>query len=134
MNDLHALKLLQRASNQLEIANEEINRPSEDVVCYSICFRAKCSLTDLLISYLIINDIDSSAANNLEDLQKMCSAIDKNFADLEFASMDCHPTKIKNEEHYCLGIERVKECLRIANRVKELVWQEYKKNEKKYSN
>ena len=134
MSNTDVLKLLQRASAQLKFANKELCRPSEDVVSFCICSQAKCSIADLLSSFLLMKGIDISHAENLEQLRKMCSEINENFSKLDFSGMDCHPTKIPLEEHYCMGIERVKECLKIANQVKEVVWNFYRNERRKYLN
>ena len=39
VTDLDALKLLKRATSQLQRTDEESNRPSGDAVSYSICFK-----------------------------------------------------------------------------------------------
>ena len=134
MNNINIIRLLQRATDSLRLAEEESNRPSGDTVSYCICHHSKQALADLLMSFLLMNGVDASGTGRLEDLRKMCSAIDKNFEGLEFEGMECHPTKIENEEHYCLEIARVEECLKIANRAKDMVWLAYRKKEKNYSN
>lgn len=134
MRELNAIKLLQRGTAQLEFANEEVNRPSEDVVSLCICSQAKSSIADLLSSFLLMKGIDFTHADTLEQLRKKCSDVDDDFSVLDFTGMDCHPTKIPNESHYCFGIERVKECLRIANEVKKLVWIAFRNERTKYLN
>ncbi len=130
MSDLNAYWFLHRANSQLENANAELNRPSDDIVTFSVCHRSKGIIADFFRSFLLLHGVQNKNTENLESLRCACATIDLRFSDLELRLMDCHPTKTDDDHNYCLDINRVKSCIQIADDVKNLVDESFRKKEK----
>ena len=128
MSDLNAYWLLQKAAARLDAAGSELNRPSEDVVTISVCQQSKIIIGDLLKAFLLLNGKSTEAAD-LESMRRSCAAIDKRFEKPDLSCMSCHPTLTRGDEQYCTGLERVQSCMEIANEVKELVDEAFRKKE-----
>jgi hypothetical protein len=121
MNTLSPTSLLEKATAHLDFANEEMNRPAEDLVTFSVCYQTKQGLSDLMHYHLLQNKIEVTGHPTLEELRQKCATFDRRFEMMNFESMRCYPTRLENEDCFCLGIDRVKECLSIANQVKTLI-------------
>ena len=131
MSDLNAYWFLQRAASQMENANAELNRPSEDIVTMSVCQLSKDIIADLLRAFLLLHGEMTVKADNLETLRSACATIEPKFNSLNFRSMSCHPTTLNEDKHYCLDHMNVFRCMGIADRVKILVDESFRKKEKK---
>lgn len=129
MSDLNAYWYLQRANSQLENANKELNRPSEDIVAFSVCHQSKEIIADLMRSFLLLHGVNSPASTDLESLRRSCSDIEPKFASLNLNCMSCHPAKTENDKQYCMDIAQVKSCVNIADEVKDLVDASFRKKE-----
>jgi hypothetical protein len=116
MND--PMKMLITASERLDIAAEELNRPDEDVMTISVCHQARSILTDLITAYLHAKGKDYRHASDLETLRRLAAETDVRFNTLDLESMICHPTKVEGEPCYCMGVDRVRECLELARTCK----------------
>ena len=130
MSDLNAYWLLQRAHSHLGTAKDELNRPSEAIVTFSVCQQSKNVLSDFLRSFLLLNGIKTTGLADLESLRMACSLIDTRFEQIDLSCMSCHPTITDGNDHYCLDIERVRKCLDIADQVKKTVDDAFRNKEK----
>ena len=113
--------LFQQAVERLNYFNEELNRPEEDVVTFSICHQTRGIIADLLGSYLLNHGKEYPTSLNLDSLLKLCSEFDAGMMTLNISAMDCHPGNLSAEKTYCLDIDQVKFCINIANKLKEIV-------------
>lgn len=116
-----AQELFQQAIARLDFVNDELNRPEEDVMTFAICHQTRSIMADLLSSYLLEKGKDISSASDLETLQALTREVDARFARLDLTAMYCHPGKLQGEEAYCMDMQRVGSCLRIANQLADMV-------------
>lgn len=124
----HALK---QALTELHIAEYELNRPLEEVVTMSVCYSARQSLVTMLRLYLMSNNIDQVKGNSLKDVMNQCISIDNQFSKINVSAILC---KDLNHEacdgKYCMTVDKVVECVTVANQVKILVLEKMKINER----
>ncbi|MBX7205564.1 MAG: hypothetical protein K1X81_09085 [Bacteroidia bacterium] len=116
-----AEELFQQAVARLNFVNEELNRPEEDVMTFSVCHQTRGIMSDLLSSYLLKNGKDISAAPDVDVLQVQCGELDNRFSLLDLTVMHCHPGNTQTKDMYCMDMERVGSCLRMANVLKEMI-------------
>jgi len=122
------LTSLKKALAGLEIAEFEMNRPHEDVVSMSVCYGARQSLISLLQLYLEGENLTPS--KNIKELYNECLKRDNRFAGINLTSIRCN--EIHNEDcegRYCLSVDKVSECVKVAKEVKTLVLEKFKINE-----
>ncbi|MCC7301861.1 MAG: hypothetical protein IT233_04385 [Bacteroidia bacterium] len=129
MSDLNAYWLLQRATTHLDNANSELNRPSQDIVAFSVCQQSKGIIADFMRSFLLLHGKHVINVSDLESLRQQCGQIDPRFTKLDLGCMSCHPARAEGDSKYCLDIERVKSCANIADQVKDLVDDSFRKKE-----
>lgn len=116
-----ATHLLSQAIYRLDSAQEELNRPDEDVMAFAICHQVRNALTDMMTAFLMTKGKDTGNAATLEDLRAMSIKFDQRFNQIELASMVCHPGQLEGEKCFCMDIDRVRACLKIANDCKKIV-------------
>ncbi|MFT4567027.1 MAG: hypothetical protein ACI9FN_001990 [Saprospiraceae bacterium] len=66
---------------------DELCKPEEDVVPYSVCQSAYYSIVNYLGSFLIENGIEFQESENVADLLNSCREIDNKFNDLHLAPL-----------------------------------------------
>lgn len=84
--------LLETADELLARANNELCKPEEDVVHYSVCQNAYEAIVNYLGSFLSDNDVEFEKTSNVEDLLSSCRSIDKRFNELNLVPL-YNPTK-----------------------------------------
>lgn len=119
----NANELFQKAVSRLEYVNEELNRPEEDVMTFSVCHQTRGIISDFLSAYLVSKGKDIQSVTDIATLGEMSRALDNQFTAINLESMICHPGKLENEETYCMDLARVRTCLTIANSIKGIVAQ-----------
>ncbi len=119
MND--ATHLLNQAFYRLESAQEELNRPDEDVMAFAICHQVRGALNDMMSAYLLMKGVNASDAITLEDLRTKSAEFDPGFKQLELTSMVCHPGQIEGEKCFCMDLDRVRACLKIADDCRKII-------------
>lgn len=125
-------KSLNQAITELRIAEHELNRPNEDVVKMAVCYSARHSMNTLLRLYLLSNDIKDNEEKSLTDLHNQCVKIDNDFSTIDISNIHCN--KLNREERdgkYCLTIDKVHECVTLANLYRILILNKLKINELK---
>ncbi|MDH3243184.1 MAG: hypothetical protein OEM26_01100 [Saprospiraceae bacterium] len=111
--------LYSEADYMLSAANIEMQRAQEDVVAHKVCYQSRQSITNYFRGFLISRGIEPNQPLSMENLYQQCVEIDPRFKLLDLSPMPC-----KTEEghaSYCLSIEKVRECLGIAEKTRELV-------------
>jgi len=111
--------LYSEADYMLAAADLEMQRSSEDVVTHTICYKSRQSITNYLRGYLLHMGIEPQAPFSMEHLRKQCLAIDNHFEGLDLSVLPCR----EEEGHasYCLSVDKVAECLQVANEVRDMV-------------
>lgn len=113
---------LEQLIAEIAKAEEEIYRPMEDVVTLSVCYKVRNSISEMLKLYLDKISVKYSNSDNLDHLFSICTANGKEFESVEISKVYC---KNENEEScndkYCLGVNKVAECINVANQLMEVI-------------
>ncbi|MFY0627452.1 MAG: hypothetical protein JXR07_14215 [Reichenbachiella sp.] len=117
MLDQKTQSAYEQADQLFDQAHEELSRPEEDVVPYSVCRNAFKSVNKYLTGYLIKNGLDIHASMSLEYLLNACRTIDPKFNNLNldpFYNTD-------NAENVWMDMKTVDEFISLATKTKHLV-------------
>ena len=113
---------LKQAIHALKIAEDEINRPNEDVVTLSVCLTARQSMRAMMRLFLLTKSIHHDESESLYNLLSHCKKADKQFESIELSKMVCNKLDAAGcENKYCLAIPNVNDCMEIANKIKLLM-------------
>jgi len=110
------------ASEKLEKANEELFRPKEDIVPYSVCKNSQFAIESYLQGFLLNNNVDISNINNIDKLYIACININPKFKKIDLSDISCKAHKI--DTRYCDSIEKVSNCFDAADSLDTLLRQE----------
>ncbi|HIP36878.1 MAG TPA: HEPN domain-containing protein [Crocinitomix sp.] len=110
------------ASDKLKKANEELFRPQEDIVSYSVCKNSQFAIESYLKGYLLDNNQDISTLNTIDKLYEQCVLINTKFKKIDLSDLNCKAHKI--DTRYCDSIEKVSNCFDAADSLDTLLRQE----------
>ncbi|TFV95664.1 hypothetical protein E4S40_05435 [Algoriphagus kandeliae] len=79
--------ILDKADNFFYAAKDELCRPEEDVVAYSVCRNAYYAVVNYLGSFLGEHGVEFQEKDQVDDLLKQCRAIDGKFNTLNLSPM-----------------------------------------------
>jgi hypothetical protein len=108
--------LINEADQLLNTAEEELQRSEEDVTAYLVCHNSRQSIINYLASYLIKNGVELKQPATMASLMDQCRTVDGRFDLIDISQIFC-----RHEEHnedYCLNVEKVSDCLRIAKQTR----------------
>ncbi len=108
--------LINEADQLLNRAEEELQRSEEDVTTYLICQNSRQSINNYLAVYLIKNGVELIQPVTMASLMDQCRAIDGRFDLIDISQIFCRHEE--HDEDYCLNVEKVSDCLRIAKQTK----------------
>lgn len=108
---------LENAEEHFEKASNELFRPEEDVVPYSVCENAYHSVASYLSSFLMKNGVDQPKVISIKDLLQKCRKLDKRFNDLHLAPL-YHPTQ---GEDIWMNMDTARDYLLMAGKTRDLV-------------
>jgi len=106
----------EQAEQYLESAQNEMNRPAEDVVPYMVCRSARESISSYLMGFLLKNKVKFDEEDTTEDLLKKCQAVNNKFKDV-----DLSPLTFTKDYEYSAEIYEMENCIELANYTKKLV-------------
>ena len=106
-----------QADELFKIAQEELARPEEDVVSYSVCRNAFKSVNKYLSGYLLRHGIDIHASMSLDVLLNRCQEIDAKFSDLNLDPLFSSSLS----EDVWMDMETVKEFIDLASKTQKMV-------------
>ncbi len=122
--------LLKQAVEKLRIAEDELNRPCEDVVTLSVCLMARQYMSAMIRLFLLSKSIEHKEEESLSNLLNQCKAVDKQFESINLSKVFCcELNNAECENTHCLSIEKVNNCITIANQVKLIVLNKLKLSE-----
>jgi HEPN domain-containing protein len=108
-----ANKLFIEAMEKLNEANEELFRPTEDVVSYLVCKNSQSAIENYLSGYLYSNGVDAKKFNTIESLYQQCKLINNKFEKVDLSDFQC---KIYDTDtRYCNEVSKVSNCFDIAD-------------------
>lgn len=101
------------ATKKLTLAKEELFKPVEDMVSYSVCKNSQFAIENYLKGFLIENNVEVSENETIDSLYKKCLAIDSDFKKFDLSSIGCknHPI----DSRYCTEVNSVNECFDTAD-------------------
>ncbi len=111
--------LLSKGIKKVNLAEEELMKPHNDIVSFSVCSNARSSIHLLLESYLLKHKIPFKEQESIALLLERCALNDKRFKSVDITNIDCRHTATK--ESYCSGVDKVNSCYNTAKKIEELV-------------
>jgi HEPN domain-containing protein len=103
------------ATKNLQLAKNELFKPSEDIVTYSICKNAQFAIENYLKGFLIKNEVEIALSDTIATLYNKCIAIDKNFKNIDINTIGCKDYAI--DSRYCSEINSVSACFDTADNI-----------------
>lgn len=114
--------LVNEADQLLNRAIEELERSEEDVTAYLVCHNSRQSIINYLAAYLIKNGTDIKEPATMGSLMNQCRNLDGRFDLIDISQIDCRHEA--ESEEYCLNVEKVSDCLRIAKQTRGIAVEE----------
>jgi len=106
----------------LNRAEEELNKPHEDVMTLAVCQGTKMAIDNYFKAYLLKHQVQNVEEGDLMTRYEQCITFKPEFAKINLASFDCiHDDKCSMSE-YCMSINKVSECVKIAEDFRNLIY------------
>jgi hypothetical protein len=136
MNESKPEQLFKQADEDLQRANQELYRPSGDVVTYAACQFSRLALYRFLNALAIYQSKNKNIILEpdltLEQLITFCGQHNKEINNIDFSSLHCKCNPIiddgDNEIIYCTSVQKVDYCAKLASKVQEITRKEIDKN------
>jgi len=114
MND-RSDAFFKEAAKKLTEAKNELFKPAEDFVSYSVCKNSQFAIENYLKGYLISNNVKIEGNETIESLFNKCVSIDEDFNKIDLSAMGCknHPI----DSRYCSEINSVSACFDSADSI-----------------
>lgn len=103
------------AEKKLKIAKEELLKPSEDIVSYSVCKNSQFAIENYLKGYLTKHNVKLQPNETIETLYNKCVEVDKNFKTVEMSAIACKNHTI--DSRYCSELNTVSACFDTADTI-----------------
>ena len=116
-----AKKLFNVAVEKLNEANNELFRPEEDVVSYSVCKNAQLAIENYLKGFLLENNVDPAEFVSIDELYEQCKLINSDFKKIDLSEINCKSHKI--DTRYCNEVSKVSSCFDVADSIDTLLRQ-----------
>jgi len=104
---------LDEAEKKLQEAKEEMFKPAEDMVSYSICKNSQIAIENFLKGYLTQNNIELNPNETISSLYVKCVLFNENFKSVDLNAVSCKHHII--DSLYCSEIPKVSACLDAAD-------------------
>lgn len=117
MNDIKSQSTLSEAEEMLNIAQEELCRPEEDVVHYNVCKHAYKAIEKYLTGFLINHGVHIQNSTSIKELLNQCRKIDSRFNDLNL-------NPLMDEDHadrLMINLHTALEFIKTAKQTRNLV-------------
>ncbi|MFU8813321.1 MAG: hypothetical protein ACNA78_10165 [Balneolaceae bacterium] len=136
MNESKPEQLFRQADEDLQRANEELYRPSDDVVTYAACQFSRKALYRFLNALAIYQSKTKNMILEpdltLEQLITFCGQHNKDINSIDFSSLHCKCAPViaddEGEIIYCTSVQKVDYCAKLASKVREIVRKEFEKS------
>ena len=106
---------LREAVKKLSIAKEEMFKPAEDFVSYSVCKNSQFAIENFLKGYLTQKEVKLQSNESIDTLYEKCLEIDPDFKIIEMGAISCKNHSI--DSRYCSEINSVSACFDIADNI-----------------
>lgn len=126
-----------KANNDYRTAKKLMEFPDEEIITDTLCFHCQQFIEKALKAFLVYKNVDFEKIHSLEYLIKLCTDKDNSFDWLyEVAKkLSDYAVEVRYpDEFYIPTVNEAKECLEIATRVKDFVFNklEIKEDELKW--
>ena len=129
MSKSKAKQLFEQATEELNHAKQEQNRPSSDVVSFSACVATRKSLYHFLEGlaniYAEKHDDTLEEDGKIETLIDFCSKYNEKIKNLDFSEINCKCDDLMNNSDdeivLCTSVEKVRKCTKLAEEVHQIV-------------
>ena len=111
--------ILKEADFLLQSASEELEASENDLLTYQACNNSRESIRKYLSSYLAKHEVEVKQPVTLAGLLEQCKAIDQKFALIDLSGILCRHDA--TYEDYCLDVEKVNQCVKIAEQTRKIV-------------
>ncbi|MFI5222165.1 MAG: hypothetical protein ACHQK8_07555 [Bacteroidia bacterium] len=119
-NNRHAFKVV---ITELDEISNELARPNEDVVTIAVCSGARRALSNLMELFLQHETGDFFENTNLEMMLAECKKFGNEFDKIDLSNVLCHElNETECTGKYCLDLNRVSDCIKIAHQLKEIIF------------
>lgn len=98
---------------KLQLAKDELFKPAEDIVSFSVCKNAQFAVENFLKGVLIKNGVAIDISDTIGSLYNKCILVDPNFKNIEMGAIACKDKAI--DSRYCAGINTVSACFDTAD-------------------
>ncbi|WP_111708372.1 HEPN domain-containing protein [Lutibacter citreus] len=115
MTDLRTQAFLKEATKNLDLAKNELLKPAEDIVTYSVCKNSQFAVENFLKGYLNKNNIEIELKDTIETLYNKCLSFDENFKNIDMGAIGCRKQPI--DSRYCSEINSVSACFDTADSI-----------------
>ena len=106
---------LKEATKKLQIAKDEMFKPAEDIVSYSVCKNSQFAIENFLKGYLLTKEVKLKSNETIGSLYNKCVTIDKNFKKVDMGAIGCKNHAI--DSRYCSEINSVSSCFDTADTI-----------------
>jgi len=119
---IKAKQLFDEAVEKLNEANEELFRPEEDIVTYSVCKNAQYAIENYLKGFLLEKGVNPIGYKTIDELFEQCKMINKNFEKIDLSDFECRSHKL--DTRYCSQVSKVSNCFDVADSLDTFLRQE----------
>jgi len=98
---------------KLELAKEELLKPSEDLVGCAVCSNSQYAIENFLKGFLLKNGIEFDVNETLGVLYDKCKVVDENFKNIDLDAIKCSDLPI--DSRCCTDIGTVSACFDTAD-------------------
>lgn len=113
--ETRAQAFFKEATKKLKSAKEELFKPSEDMVSYSICKNSQFAVENYLKGFLSKNNVDFSLEDTIDSLYNKCIKVDESFKKIDMTAISCRENAI--DSRYCAEINTVSACFDTADSI-----------------
>ncbi len=114
--------IIEQGDQFLENAQMELFKAEEDAVPYLICSNARQSIAKYLTAFLVNQGKTDQLPESLEGLVGLCRKEDPRFNHFELEILNCNDHT--HDVAYCTNLQKVKVCVDVAKKAKELLKEE----------
>ncbi|WP_372746334.1 hypothetical protein [Lutibacter sp.] len=114
MND-RSKAFFKEAAKKLTEAKEELFKPSEDFVSYSVCKNSQFAIENYLKGFLVSKNVKLDGNDTIATLFEKCVSVDSGFSKIDLSAIGCKNQPI--DSRYCSEINSVSACFDAADSI-----------------
>jgi hypothetical protein len=107
----------------LNRAEEELNKPYDDVMTISVCQGTKLAIDNFFKAYLLKHQVKDVEQGDIMSRYEQCLSFKPEFSNFDFKSFECIHDEKCSMSSYCMSIEKVSECVKVAEGFRNIVYQ-----------